>query len=175
MPHSSDIFIFEVEKYIKEIQPSHVLDIGAGAGKYGNLVKRLFPETYIEAVEPDESYIHRFNLSSIYTTIQQMTAREYVQKMWGSIQTYDLIICGDVIEHMFKSEGKDILEFFCYRSKHILVLYPDHYIQYNFEDSHPLENHVSIWHEGDFSNFDFTIEHKPPLHMVKIKGYLSTT
>lgn len=172
MPGSSDLFIQEVEHVIRELNPSTVLDIGAGAGKYGTLIKRILPEAIVEAVEPDGSYIPRFNLQNIYHTVHNLTAKEYMNSLWGTDKVYDLVVFGDVIEHMLKSEGKDILEFFCYRTKHIIVLYPDHYIQYNYEGDHPLENHVSIWHEGDFSNFDYSIEHKEPIHMVKIKGYL---
>lgn len=174
MPGSSDLFIQEVEQTIRELNPSTVLDVGTGAGKYGTLIRRILPNTLIEGLEPDSSYIPRFNLENIYNSIHNLTAKEYINKLWGTDKTYDLVIFGDVIEHMLKSEGKDILEFFCYRTKHILVLYPDHYIQYNYENSHPLENHVSIWHEGDFSNFDYSIEHKPPIHMVKIRGYLGS-
>ena len=68
--------------------------------------------------------------------------------------TYDLVIIGDCIEHMKKSEGIDLLNFLVYRSKYILIHYPNEYIQGTVDD-HIHEAHISIWHESDFQAFDY--------------------
>ena len=40
MPYSSPIFDNELELYFREVHHSSVLDIGAGEGKYGEMLRR---------------------------------------------------------------------------------------------------------------------------------------
>lgn len=45
MPYSSPIFASEVELYFREVRPSSVPEIGTGEGKYGEMLRRVQPNT----------------------------------------------------------------------------------------------------------------------------------
>jgi len=44
MPYSSPIFDNELELYFREVVTASVLDIGAGEGKYGEMLRRVQPK-----------------------------------------------------------------------------------------------------------------------------------
>ena len=52
MPYSSFIFDNAIAEIIKIIKPKVVLDLGAGAGKYGSMVKEEIKE-FIEMTDDD--------------------------------------------------------------------------------------------------------------------------
>ena len=72
---------------------------------------------------------------------------------------------------MKKSEGIDLLNFLVYRSKYILIHYPNEYIQ-GAEDDHIHEAHISIWHESDFQAFNYKLIKNGFMHTYAIDGYL---
>jgi len=78
------------------------LDIGCGAGLYGKIIREVFgPTVRIEAIEIFKEYIDRFNLKEIYNEI----AVADIVKVIDLIQRVDLIIAGDVLEHLSKEDA----------------------------------------------------------------------
>lgn len=69
MPYSSFIFDDAIAEIIKLVCPKTFLDLGAGAGKYGSMVKEIDPSIETIAVEIEENYLEKFNLRSIYHKI----------------------------------------------------------------------------------------------------------
>ena len=86
-------------------------------------------------------------------------------------ETYDLVVIGDCIEHMRKSEGVDLLNFLIYRCKYILIHYPDRYVQGSV-DGHIHEAHISVWSEHDFSGFDYLLIKNGFIHSYAVNGFL---
>ena len=66
MPYSSPIFDNELELYFREARHSSVLDIGAGEGKYGEMLRRVQPKTKLIAVELDADYVEEYKLRDLY-------------------------------------------------------------------------------------------------------------
>ena len=172
MPYSSDAFDKEVESIIARIRPMRrFLDVGAGAGKYGRLVRRHAPVAKRIGIEIEPDYVTRFRLRGIYDEIWVMRAQDLIAPKYLS-ERYDLVIVGDAIEHLKKSEGIDLINFLVYRSAWILIQYPDRYLQ-NAVAGYPSEAHISFWGEDDFRGLDRTrIFPKGKLRLVVIKGYL---
>ena len=124
---------------IRRIAPQRVLDIGAGDGKYGQLVRAAGPgPTHITAVEFDVSR-RKGLLAAGYDEVLNMPARGLLK---APLAEYDLVILGDVIEHMRKSEGQDLLEFVNYRCTYMLVITPEA-MPMNRADFY--EGHNSLW------------------------------
>jgi len=151
--------------------PATALDIGAGAGKYGKLLNDACPECVVTAVEIYEEYVERFHLREIYDYVHCGDAVQLIESAVDS--TYDLVLFGDVLEHFRKSCGVDLLNFFLYRSRYILALFPSEYVQ-NSVDGNRAEAHLSIWTEKDFAG----MPHSPVYsigtsHIVLITGYLA--
>jgi trans-aconitate methyltransferase len=171
MPYSDQSFDRTIVDIVSLLKPKIVLDVGAGAGKYGRIIRSICPDVHISAIEVEEDYIHRFNLHGIYDEIvcgeiQKLLSPQYVEA------EYDLAILGDVIEHLKKSEGIDVLNFLMYRTRWLLVVYPVQYLQ-NSVDGYLHEAHISVWGETDFVGFETShIARRGNIEMLCIKGFL---
>ena len=169
MPVSHWLSNGTTKKLLSNIKINTFLDIGAGAGKYGKMISKYHPQAKKIGLEIDATYIQEFNLHEIYDEILNFPAIDLIEKSINS--SYDLVIIGDCIEHMKKSEGIDLLNFLVYRSKYILIHYPNEYIQ-GAEDDHIHEAHISIWHESDFQAFNYKLIKNGFMHTYAIDGYL---
>lgn len=161
MPVSIHVQITHCLDKIIEVQPASVLDIGCGFGKWGYLCReyldvfrgRPFPEqwtTRIDGIEFFEPYImahQRFLYSNIYIGD--------VRDLCKTIDAYDLVIAGDVIEHLFKDEAEEVLETLYQRANRLLMvniplgegwIHPEEY-------GNPAELHRSEWYVEDFMPF----------------------
>jgi SAM-dependent methyltransferase len=157
------------KKVLKNVKVEKFLDIGSGAGKYGKMVRAFHPKAKSIGVEIDSSYIDEFKLNEIYDEVWCMSANDLIEKKIE--ESYDLVIIGDCIEHLRKSQGIDLLNFLVYRTKYILVHYPNRYIQ-GVVDEHTHEAHISFWTESDFQGLDYVMLRQGFMSSVAINGYL---
>lgn len=171
MPYSSNAFDYWVTSMIGLLQPATVLDIGPGAGKYGKIVREVSStksfKTHTTAIEIDESYVDSFNLRDIYDHLVVGDAMDLIDQPQSR---FDLVMIGDCIEHLRKSAGVDLLNFLMYRSGYICLVYPDRFIQDDWE-GHAAEAHISTWSMSDFSDWDVLHHTWSGMHMFLIKGY----
>jgi len=175
MPYSGEFLDYIFLEFLKhnKHQINTVLDIGPGAGKYGRLVRSILPQANIRGVEIEPSYFTRFlkEYNEFYNVVDQADAMALLNE---HEEKYDLVILGDVIEHMRKSDGVDFLNFFIYRSKFIYIQYPEYYIQYPSNvDGVVSESHVSVWTSLDFANFGRHEFRKAPLVATLVDGYIN--
>jgi hypothetical protein len=171
MPVSLPIFDEEIELLFKHLPFDSVLDIGPGEGKYGKMLQRLQPSARRIGVELDASYVEQYRLREIYDDVLVQDAARLMDRI---DQTHGAIIIGDVIEHMRKSVGLDLLNFLVYRSRVIIVKFPVQMLQ-NAWDGHASEAHVSVWSEHDFAGFDHIFVQRDLMRLVLIRGYLNRT
>jgi predicted RNA methylase len=102
MPYSFDSQTSK-EKILNIIkQTDFVLDLGAGAGKYGKLLKNKVEK--IIAVEGFEPYIKSFNLSAFYTEVINTDLRSLDSDFFKNRQI-SVVIMGDVLEHLNYDEA----------------------------------------------------------------------
>jgi len=168
MPYSKRHFDDAVESLVQLLQPRTVLDIGAGAGKYATLIRRAYPAAVITAIEMDREYIERFKLAEKYDAVRAIDAEQLLTEVDTD---YDLVIFGDVIEHLRKSTGLDLLNFFIYRCKKMLVLFPLRDRQ-GAVGGKRQEAHISVWGQGDFRDFEHRYDVINRIAMVQITGYV---
>ncbi|MBK8037257.1 MAG: methyltransferase [Verrucomicrobiaceae bacterium] len=71
MPYSSAIFDKAIQRFLTTTKPQRILDIGAGAGKLGSMVRAVVPDAHIVAVEIDPDYVTRFRLAETYDEVLQ--------------------------------------------------------------------------------------------------------
>lgn len=169
MPYSDATFDGEVEEFLRDHPFTRYLDIGPGAGKYGQMIRRVAPAAFIEAVEADASYISQFNLRSIYDKVHHARAETFFDKRPG--YTTDIAIIGDAIEHLKKSDGIDLVHQLVYRTQWIVIIFPTKVIQYDWE-GHASEAHRSVWTAADFAPFDFRHKKRGYMNFVAVRGYL---
>lgn len=83
---------------VAKLQPKTVLDIGAGSGTYAKLLRPYIDARFV-AIEIFEPYIDTYKLNELYDEVWREDVRKYT-----SLQA-DLIIFGDVLEHMTQEEA----------------------------------------------------------------------
>ena len=109
-----------------------VLDMGAGGGTYGKLLKNF--TNNIDAVEIYRPNITDYNLMSLYRFVAN---RDIVDLEYPE---YDLIIFGDVIEHLTVDDAKQVLKYAYGKCKDMIVAVPYRYKQAGNENEH--EEHI---------------------------------
>lgn len=149
-----------------------VLDIGPGRGKYGAMVRELRPEARLTGLEVEAEYVERFGLRALYDDVHVGAAAVLLDNVGAS---WDLVILGDVIEHMRRSEGLDVLHYLVYRTRYLWVQWPMRYIQGALE-GYTHEAHLSVWTERDIQalNADYVKTESPPLEGYAVSGYPNT-
>jgi SAM-dependent methyltransferase len=184
MPYSSNTFDNVLSDHIYRLSPEKVLDVGSGSGKNGTIVKKINPNIILEGIEPTEKYIEEYNLNSLYNKIYHKDIQKFSKE--DSKNRYDVVIIGDVLEHLFRTEVIDYLDYFLYRTKWLIAIWPTNLPQ---DDSE--ENHYEI-HKNNFTLNDLTSKfnvvyyvsnfggwHNDPkiepcyFHYCVIKGHLS--
>ncbi len=104
MPFSTPVFKQETIDYlINKFNPSStILDVGAGAGYYSNLLKGTFPN--MDAIEIFEPYIGQYQLRSKYNNVWNENILTF------EFDHYDIILMGDILEHIEESKGIEIIK-----------------------------------------------------------------
>lgn len=169
MPYSEPIFDKQIKNFILKHKFKEYIDIGAGAGKYGKMIKKNLPQSHIIAVEADLSYIKKFKLNLIYDEVYHSRIENFFDNK-PDFKT-DIAIIGDCLEHLKKSDGEDLVNYLMYRSRYILIVFPSKYIQYSW-NGHVLEAHMSVWSKHDFVAFEHCYYTKKFMNLVIIKGYV---
>lgn len=151
-------------------EPRAVLDIGPGRGKFAEYIRPRWPAAHLTAYEVDGEYVERFGLRALYHTVHVAPAADLLAH---HDQTWDLVTIGDVLEHMPKHVGLDLLHFLVYRARVIWFQWPERYIQGPLE-GHVSEVHVSVWGEADVQglNADYRLWREAPIAAALIEGYL---
>jgi SAM-dependent methyltransferase len=92
-------------KWVKDLSNiNSVLDIGVGSGTYFHLLNPVIGGKW-EGIEVWKPYIEQFNLEKSYSVIHNIDARHFE---WSD-KFYDLVIAGDVLEHMTKEDSVDLI------------------------------------------------------------------
>ena len=155
MPYSSNIFNIAVANVLAQLRPATIVDIGAGAGKYGTLARQVASLCGLQirttAIEIDQQYVEEFQLAAHYDEVVIGDALEF-QKLGAHLKG-DVCILGDFIEHLPKSCGMDLLHFLLYRFRYVIVAIPVDMYQDEWM-GHAQEAHVSLWYERDFAAFE---------------------
>lgn len=150
---------------VKRLDPQSVLDIGAGFGRWGILF-REFLEVWgernvsgkwrrkIDAVEVFKPYIKEYH-SFFYSNVYNCDALEFMRKLDF---TYDLINCGDVIEHFEKKDALELISLCLNKSKYLMINIP---LGSNWEqgaiNGNEYERHRSTWEMSDFGSYKHNI------------------
>lgn len=101
MPYSAGENREYVRDFVSSKKIKNVLDIGPGSGTYSEMLADLVRE--IDCVEIWTPYIDTFDLHSKYRSVYNIDARVFLSL--DTSLTYDLVIFGDVLEHMTQQQA----------------------------------------------------------------------
>lgn len=159
MPTSLSVHTSDVCRLFEETSPSSVLDVGVGFGRWGFCVRevcevrrrRYEPAAWkvkLDGLEPWTPYItpmHRW----LYSSILPMTAQDWLTSHPSAV--YDVIIAGDVLEHLPKGEAQTTADFLRARASRMFIgAVP---LGTGWKQGtvlgNRLEAHQSVWTEAD--------------------------
>lgn len=129
-----------VVRWYDQLKPASVLDIGAGNGTYSKLIEKKRNARWI-ALEAWSPYIKRYKLHDKYDDVVVADAR-YVDY---SLIKPDLVIAGDVLEHMTRNEAKRCIDQFKQHANAIIVSIPLLHLDQDAYMGNWFEKHVDHW------------------------------
>lgn len=157
---------------MSNIQPKTVLDIGVGWGTFGVICRektdavngRWRPkewQTLIIGVEVWEEYTRLPHVKQIYNQVYPINVVDFVRnydKLLGDgplPDTWDLIHAGDVIEHVVKDEGREVMEWMVGHCKNLILQVPlgDAWAEHDPKWENSWEAHKAAWYLHDFSGW----------------------
>ncbi len=107
MPCSFPDFKPEIRKWVDAnfSHASEILDVGPGVGTFAALLRP--PYMNLDAIEVHEPYIGKFNLPLLYRQVLVGDVRTFTPPC-----SYDLVIMGDVLEHLTVKDAEEVLRHF---------------------------------------------------------------
>jgi 2-polyprenyl-3-methyl-5-hydroxy-6-metoxy-1,4-benzoquinol methylase len=148
---------------VVRLEPRSVLDVGVGYGKWGFLVREALDFMHgrharsefrvridgLEAFAPTSSPLYEW----VYDRVTFADVADVVDEL----PAYDLVIMGDVIEHMPKEVGIRVLESLLKASRNVVVVTPADFFQQEVLDN-PWEHHKSLWTRSDFARWPYDFQ-----------------
>ena len=146
---------------VRKINPASILDIGIGFGRWGILFREFLEiwddgnytgnwKRCIEGVEIFPEYIKDYH-KYFYNKIYYQDAYEFLKE---TDKKWDLINCGDVIEHFEKEKALEFMEMTLNKSKYLLINIPiGKNWEQNSKNENEFESHRSFWNISDFRKY----------------------
>lgn len=135
-----------------------ILDVGFGGGVYGKILKAFYYEN-IDGIDAWGENINEMGLNFIYDNI-------FIENVLNfDFDYYDLIIMGDVLEHMSLEDSKSLLNRFITEEKVSKLFIQVPYMYENHEEwqGNPYEVHIQ-----DEINEEYMEREFPFLELLKI-------
>jgi 2-polyprenyl-3-methyl-5-hydroxy-6-metoxy-1,4-benzoquinol methylase len=158
MPSSYHGYLTDIVEQVRQLHPTSILDMGLGFGKWGMLFReyldvmhgRVYKNQWklqLDGVEIYEPYIMDHQLD-IYSNIYIGD----IITLIDDLPSYDLIFTSDVLEHLPKEQGLDLVQKVLHKSKHFIAAIPigDRWLHSQgamFGNAH--EAHISSWQVSD--------------------------
>lgn len=146
-------------------EPTSILDVGPGAGQWFDLLKPWFPDAYFQAVEIFAPYVTRYGLEQKYDCVQIADARD-LAKTDDPTKQFDLVVFGDVLEHMLRDDAWNVVDNLLHR--HGLISIPIGPCPQDPTEENPYEEHLCEWSTEDvlatFPVIDYFSYQFPPPH-----------
>jgi hypothetical protein len=165
MPSSRPNHIPAVLGVLLRLEPSSVLDVGVGFGKWGHLIREY---TDIRLSEQNPERYHRENwktrIDGIEGFPEYLTPMHHflydhihvgdMRKVIDDVGRYDMILLADVLEHVEKADGEALLrKCLEHCSGAVVISTPAVFRPQGPACGNPLEVHRSFWTRRDFRQF----------------------
>lgn len=160
MPSSYYGFLVDVLDELLDVRPRSVLDVGVGFGKMGMLFREYCDvfcaagygpkhwKTQIDGIEIHEPYILEHQ-RAIYDTILIGNALDLLP----TLPRYDFIYAGDVLEHVDRRAGWELLRWLRKKAGRLVLAVP---LGPRWEQGetfgNPHEAHLAMWTPDDFAD-----------------------
>ena len=136
-----------VVKWFEQIKPKKTVDIGAGEGTYSKLIMDYssVPSGFWTAVEAWAPYATEYKLIELYDNIVIGDAC-YIDYRKINDGHSDLAIAGDVLEHMTKTESKELIKELMEHADNLIISVPLLHLDQEPYKGNWFETHLDHWH-----------------------------
>jgi 2-polyprenyl-3-methyl-5-hydroxy-6-metoxy-1,4-benzoquinol methylase len=149
MPKSSKENKEVAKVWCEQLKPVVVVDIGVGQGTYSILCREKGQKWIgVEAWAP---YIEQFNLESLYNKVVVGDINYLDLSLVHSKP--DLVIIGDVLEHMDKSVAETLINKLLDWSKDVIISVPLKHLAQDAWQGNFFEIHKDHWHHKEMVEF----------------------
>lgn len=148
MPSSFVDSVPPIMKAIIDFNPHSIVDVGPGWGKYGLMCREYLPLLgQLHAVEVPEGRLATQDV--IYDSIAVGDVRSKYLRSNTFSNEIDLVLMIDVIEHMTKEEGQEVMKEIVNGGSALLISTPKVFEEQHNEHN-PHEEHICVWDWEDF-------------------------
>lgn len=169
MPGHNPIVDETAKNQIIMLQPKNVVDAGCGSGFYGRLIKENLKGCRVVGIDIWEPYIEEFELYKIYDFVIAGDIKEMLEGGWNfmgaaviysdknrvaGLESDDLIIFGDILEHMQKEDALRVVKLASKRFKFVMINSPIGFQPQGPSNSNPYESHLCGLSLSDFKEYD---------------------
>ncbi|MEP7146160.1 MAG: class I SAM-dependent methyltransferase [bacterium] len=146
---------------VKRLDPKSILDVGVGFGRWGILFREFLEiwgdrnytgnwNRIIDGVEIFPGYLRDYH-KYFYTNIYNENALDFIKK---TDCNYELINCGDVIEHFKKDDAIKFIADCVSKSRYVLINIPTgNNWKQDALNNNEHERHLSEWSNKDFAGY----------------------
>lgn len=161
MPIGSYASVPWVAQHLITHRPQRILDLGMGFGMYGAMVRQWLDlgvqpwKTFLVGVEGWVNY--RNPVWDLYNVVYAELIQDFLKR---ESPPFDCVILGDVIEHLPKDEGRQLiveLQRLVSASGHLLIVTPAEFFEQGAVYGNALEVHRSHWQPEDFTDCGFQV------------------
>lgn len=131
----------------RELAPASVVDLGPGAGTYAQLMRPEHQADWTAVGVWGRPYVSEFKLDQLYDKVVVADIR-YVD--FERVATApDLVIAGDVVEHLERDECLEFVQRLVRWSRNVLVLVPIDYLPQSPDGLNHYESRLYHWSFDD--------------------------
>jgi hypothetical protein len=121
----------------------------AATAKRGKVVKKIFPAVHLRGSEPDERALQ----PEEYDEWDRLSVEDILEQRIFSVPAWDLIVFGDVLEHVPYSVGLSIIDWAYHNTSWVIALWPTNYVHGTGKDGNRLEVPLSHYEQVDFIRY----------------------
>jgi hypothetical protein len=158
MPFCDPANIPFVVSELQRLQPKSVVDVGAGMGGWG-VVVREYLEFWYGRIERKDWKTELTGIeifpgyrNELWTMYDHMEVGDAVTVL-PRLSAFDVGLCCDVIEHLDKDTGRVLLETMLDRCATVILTTPVEFWPTGgpLHDANPKQHHLSLWESKDFA------------------------
>jgi len=131
-----------------------ILDVGPGSGLYNIIMKDVLGFNNIDCVEVFKPHINHYKYSERYRNVYHSDIMDF------KFDYYDIIIMGDILEHLSIVNAQKLLQYIMKKSKCIIVQIP-----YMYKQGEVYGNVYEIHKQGDLTPKNF-LERYPYMKLL---------
>ena len=156
MPVSNLLHMPTVVHFVTVVQPRSILDIGIGMGSYGFLLRQYLDiskerlersdwRVKIDGIEVFEGY-----RNPVWDYVYNNVVLSDIRLLIDDLESYDVIICNDVLEHFVKDYAILLIEQLLKRSRVLIATTPNRECPQGAWGGNEHEEHHCLLDASDF-------------------------